>query len=101
MLNVSNFSIINHNTFAFGKHDAIGFADAESGQVKFHHIIDEQVANKGICGISCISGNTNESIYAIGDISIPPRVILFSISSGCIGQLQSMNSSVKIMKKMQ
>lgn len=89
MIGTANFSVFNHSTIVFGKHDAIGFVDVESGQVTYHHVIDEQVKDKGICGISCVSGNANESIYAIGDISIPPRIILYSVSQGCIGQLQS------------
>lgn len=89
MQSIANFSVINHSIFAFGKHDAIGFVDVESGQVTFHHVIDEKVTDEGIRGISCISGNTSESIYAIGDISSPSRIILYSMSKGCMGQLRS------------
>lgn len=93
MIGIPDISVVNHSILAFGKHDAIGFVDVESGQVTFHHVIDEQVKDKGIGGISCISGNASESVYAIGDISIPARIILYSISQGCIGQLQSKSNS--------
>lgn len=89
MIAASNCSVINHSIFAFGKHDAIGFANVENHQVNFHHVIDKQVMNRGICGISCIAGNINESIYAIGDISIPPRIILLTLANEYICQLQS------------
>lgn len=89
MSNGANFGVINSSILAFGKHDAIGFIDIANGHVTYRHVIDEIVMDRGICGISCISGNSNESIYAIGDISTPPRIVLFSSTKGCISQLQS------------
>lgn len=92
ILDISNFSVINHNTLAFGKHDAIGFVNIESGQLTFHHVVDEQ----GIPGISCIAGNKNEPIYAIGEISTPSRIVLFSSQqNACIGQLKSIRKNIK------
>lgn len=88
MQKIANASIINHSIVVFGKYDAVGFVDVESGQVTFHHVIDETVCNNGICGISCISGHENESIYAIGDISTPPRIILYAYPKKCVRQLQ-------------
>lgn len=86
---LQNFSVINQNTLAFSKNDAIGFVNIEDGHVKFHHVIDEIVKDIGISGISCISGHKYEPIYAIGDISTPPRIILFTYPNECIGQLRS------------
>lgn len=86
---LDNFSVINHNILGFSKHDAIGFVNMDNGTTTFHHIIDENVADRGIDGISCFSGHTNEPIYAIGDIGTPPRIILFSYPNECIGQLKS------------
>lgn len=93
-IDISNFSVINHNTLVFGKHDAIGFVNIESGQLTFHHVVDEQVKSAGISGISCIAGNKNEPIYAIGDISTPSRIVLFSSQqNACIGQLKSIRKN--------
>lgn len=85
----ANASILNHSILIFGKDDAVGFVDVDSGQVTFHHIVDEKVRDNGIRGITCISGHENESIYAIGDISTPPRIILFAYPKVCLRQLQS------------
>lgn len=98
-LEISNFSVINHNVLAFGKNDAIGFVNIEKSQLSFHHVVDKQIMGARICGISCMAGNRNEPIYAIGDISTPSRIILFSSENVCIGQLKSMyiqTSSIKI-----
>lgn len=84
----SNFSVIDHNILAFGKHDAIGFVNVENGKITFNYVIDEKLQNQGIGGISCISGHKTEPIYAIGDISTP-RIILFSYPSQILGQLKS------------
>lgn len=89
MFEIANFSVINHTMCAFEKHDAVGFVDIESGQTTFHHVIDENVEDRSISGISCISATANEMIYAIGDVSTPPRIILYSYPNTCIGQLQS------------
>lgn len=89
MHKIANASILNRSVFIFGKDDAVGFVDVDSGQVTFHHVIDEKVCDIGICGISCISGHENEPIYAIGDISTPPRIILYAYPKMCLRQLQS------------
>lgn len=86
----TNISIINHSILAIGKHDAIGFVNFEDGKVTFNHVIDEKIMNHGIDGISCISGHKTEPIYAIGDISTPPRIVLFSYPNQTLGQLKSM-----------
>lgn len=83
-----NYSVLNQSFLAFNKYDAIGFVNIENGEVAFHHVIDKQVASHGICGISCISGHKYEPIYVIGDISTPPRIILFKYPNECIGQLK-------------
>lgn len=94
MKKIVNTSILNHNILIFGKDDAVGFVDIDSGRVTFHHVIDEKVSDTGICGVSCISGHGNESIYAIGDISMPPRIILYEYPNICLRQLQSKLISV-------
>lgn len=81
-------SILNHCTLIVEKDDAVGFVDVDSGQVTFHHVIGEKVCDTGICGISCISGHENESLYAIGDIATPPRIILYAYPKICLRQLQ-------------
>lgn len=86
---VSNFSIMNHDTLAFGKSDGIGFVNLESGEQSFNYIIDKEVMSASVCGVSCIAANKNEPIYAIGDISTPPRILLYSCQNTCIGQLKS------------
>lgn len=86
---VSNFSIMNHDTLAFGKSDGISFVNLESGEQSFNYIIDKEVMSSSICGVSCIAANKNEPIYAIGDISTPPRILLYSCQNTCIGQLKS------------
>lgn len=86
---LSNFSVLNRNTLVFSRYDAIGFISIEDGQVEFHHVIDKTVMDSKICGISCISGHKYEPIYAIGDISTPSRIILFTYPNECIGQLKS------------
>lgn len=88
---ITNFSVIKQNVFAFSKYDAIGFINIDDGQVKFHHVIDKNVVGTGIAGISCISGHKYERIYAIGDISTPPRIILFTYLNEYIVQLKSRN----------
>lgn len=93
---IQNFSVINQNTLGFSKNDAIGFVNIENGHVKFHHVIDEKVKDVGISGISCISGHKSEPIYAIGDISTPPRIILFTYPNECIGQLSNNNYNTEI-----
>lgn len=86
---VSNFSIMNHDTLAFGKSDGIGFVNLENGEQSFNYIIDKEVMTANVCGVSCIAANKNEPIYAIGDISAPPRILLYSCQNICIGQLKS------------
>lgn len=86
---IVNASVINHSTVVFGRFDAVGFVDVENGLVKFHHVIDEKVCGNGISGVSCISGHENELIYAIGDVSTPPRIILYAFPNTSMGQLQS------------
>lgn len=86
---ISNVCVVNQNTLAFSKYDAIGFINIEDGQVEFHHVIDKKVLDIEICGISCISGHKYEPIYAIGDISTPSRIILFTYPNECIGQFKS------------
>lgn len=86
---IANACILNHSVLIFGRDDAVGFVDIETGQVTFHHVVDAKVCDIGICGISCISGHENESIYAIGDISTPPRIILYAYPEECLRQLQS------------
>lgn len=88
MQKIANVSIINHRNIVLGKHDSVGFIDVESGQATFHYVIGKKVCDKEIWGISCVSGHENELIYAIGDISIPPRIILYGYPEVCIGQLQ-------------
>lgn len=95
---IPNFSVFNQNTLVFSKHDAIGFINVEDGRVTYHHVIDKSVMGTGVCGISCISGHKYELIYAIGDISTSPRIILFTHPNECIGQLKRRTNSMTISK---
>lgn len=77
---------MNHNTFAFGKGESIGFANIETGQLEYQYILDETIDNRGI---SCIAGDKTESIFAIGD-TFQSRILLFeSQNTRCISQLKS------------
>lgn len=80
---------MNHNTFAFGKGESIGFVNIETGQLEFQYILDESINNRGI---SCIAGDKTESIFAIGD-TFQSRILLFaSLNTRCISQLKSINN---------
>lgn len=78
MSEFTNIGFLNENTVIFGGLTTLCFLNLIDGETTYYRTLDKSINGTHLHGLSCLVGHRNQTMFAFGEMSSKPKIILLT-----------------------